>query len=104
MFYYNFLFYKLMVGFCDYFSYIGVNGLELEVIVDWIYKVLIEVVLCLCYVVVFQCFVNWILFKFLLEKWIDCMIVKCIGIVEDQSVIVFVWKYISLFVKGECYV
>lgn len=81
--YHNSPLYKPMVGFRDYLSHIGANGLEPEVIADRIYKALTEAAPRLRYAVVPQRFANWTLPKLLPEKWIDRMIAKRSGIVED---------------------
>lgn len=81
--YHNSPLYKPMIGFRDYLSHIGANGLEPEVIADRIYKALTEPAPRLRYAVVPQRFANWTLPKLLPEKWIDRMIAKRSGIVED---------------------
>lgn len=81
--YHNSPLFKPMIGFRDYLSHIGANGLEPEVIADRIYQALTEPAPRLRYAVVPQRFTNWTLPKLLPEKWIDRMIAKRTGIVED---------------------
>jgi len=81
--YHNSPLYKPMTGFRDYLSHIGANGLEPEVIADRIFRALTEDSPRLRYAVVPQRFANWSLPKLLPEKWLDRMIAKRTGIVED---------------------
>ena len=81
--YHNSPLYNPMIGFRNYLSEIGAKGLEPDVIADRIFKALTDDAPRLRYAVVPQRFSTWTLPKLLPEKWLDRMIARRTGIVED---------------------